>query len=101
VPRCVGNMRTSLDKLEKGGWGSIYLFWFEGSVARFCEHGNETSSSTKGGSFFGKLWVLSATQGKLCSLLLVDCDLSGSIDGFCHMELTRTVSFSNAAPYLC
>jgi len=56
-------------------------------VAKLCEHGNETSVSTKGGAFFDKLWELSATQKKLCSVQFVSCRLSGSEDGSCVMEL--------------
>lgn len=43
-------------------------------MARFCEHGNETSVSAKGGAFFDKPWELPVTEEGLCSVqLVVDC----------------------------
>ena len=69
-------------------------------MARFCEHGNETSVSTKGGAFFDKLWELPVTEEGLCSVqLVVDCPVRKTVPVL--RNLSRRISLRDAAPCLC
>jgi hypothetical protein len=52
----------------------------KGQMTGCCEHGNERSGSIKCDEIFDKLWELSASQKRLCSMQMVSKNVGNDVD---------------------